>query len=215
MVVDVIDDGPGVAPEIRGRIFEPYTTTRKIGEGMGLGLAISKKIMIDHGGDLDLLDDAKRSVIPADTPRDRTHDRAAADPPRRGQREDRREHDDATARRRFRGQPRPQRRKALDAMREPNEPPDLLLLDVRLGGMSGIDLIRVLTNENRLSPTVIISGEASIAETVEALRLGVYDFIEKPFTRERLLQSIHNCLENTSLKRQLSALNSQVARGAR
>ncbi len=52
--LDVADDGPGVAPEIRGRIFEPYTTTRKIGEGMGLGLAICRKILLDHGGDLEL-----------------------------------------------------------------------------------------------------------------------------------------------------------------
>jgi two-component system, NtrC family, nitrogen regulation sensor histidine kinase NtrY len=52
--LDVADDGPGVAAEIRGRIFEPYTTTRKIGEGMGLGLAICRKILLDHGGDLEL-----------------------------------------------------------------------------------------------------------------------------------------------------------------
>lgn len=54
--VDVADDGPGVAPEVRARLFEPYTTTRGIGEGMGLGLAISRKIMLDHDGDLDLID---------------------------------------------------------------------------------------------------------------------------------------------------------------
>ncbi len=53
--LDVEDDGPGVLPEIRGRLFEPYTTSRKIGEGMGLGLAISRKILLDHGGDLELL----------------------------------------------------------------------------------------------------------------------------------------------------------------
>lgn len=52
--LDVADDGPGVDPEIRGRIFEPYTTTRKIGEGMGLGLAICRKILLDHGGELEL-----------------------------------------------------------------------------------------------------------------------------------------------------------------
>jgi signal transduction histidine kinase len=53
--LDVADDGPGVTPAMRGRIFEPYTTTRKIGEGMGLGLAICRKILLDHGGDLELL----------------------------------------------------------------------------------------------------------------------------------------------------------------
>ncbi|HYR29003.1 MAG TPA: HAMP domain-containing sensor histidine kinase [Thermoanaerobaculia bacterium] len=72
--LDVADDGPGVAPEIKGRLFEPYTTTRGIGEGMGLGLAIAKKIMLDHGGDLDLVDDAHargatfRLTLPGATP---------------------------------------------------------------------------------------------------------------------------------------------------
>ena len=54
-VLDVADDGPGVDEAVRGRLFEPYTTSRGIGEGMGLGLAISKKILLDHGGDLELV----------------------------------------------------------------------------------------------------------------------------------------------------------------
>ena len=53
--LDVADDGPGISPEIRSRVFEPYVTTRQVGEGMGLGLAISKKILLDHGGDLELV----------------------------------------------------------------------------------------------------------------------------------------------------------------
>lgn len=52
--LDVSDDGPGIPPEIRTRVFEPYVTTRQVGEGMGLGLAICKKILLDHGGDLEL-----------------------------------------------------------------------------------------------------------------------------------------------------------------
>jgi signal transduction histidine kinase len=63
ILVDVSDDGPGVASEIRGRLFEPYTTTRRIGEGMGLGLAISKKIMIDHGGDLELVESERGATF--------------------------------------------------------------------------------------------------------------------------------------------------------
>jgi two-component system nitrogen regulation sensor histidine kinase NtrY len=53
--LEVADDGPGIAPEIRSRVFEPYATTRRVGEGMGLGLAIAKKILLDHGGDLELV----------------------------------------------------------------------------------------------------------------------------------------------------------------
>jgi DNA-binding NtrC family response regulator len=91
--------------------------------------------------------------------------------------------------------------------------PDLLLLDVRLGGMSGVELIRLLSQEpgGRLPPTIIVSGEASISETVESLRLGVHDFIEKPFTRERLLRSIENTLENADLKRRVASLESRLA----
>jgi len=55
VALDVRDDGPGVDETVRARLFEPYTTTRRIGEGMGLGLAISKKILLDHDGDLELL----------------------------------------------------------------------------------------------------------------------------------------------------------------
>jgi len=90
---------------------------------------------------------------------------------------------------------------ALEILAQQPELPDLLLLDVRFPGRTGIDLIRQLRDEERLPPTIIISGEASMSETIEAVRLGVYDFIEKPYTRERLLQSVRNCLEHASLRR--------------
>ena len=54
-VLEIRDDGPGIPESIRDRLFEPYTTTKPVGEGMGLGLAISRKIMLDHDGDLELL----------------------------------------------------------------------------------------------------------------------------------------------------------------
>jgi two-component system, NtrC family, nitrogen regulation response regulator NtrX len=95
---------------------------------------------------------------------------------------------------------------------DPGRPlPDLLLLDVRLRGMSGVELIRLLAPLGRLPPTIIVSGEASISETVEALRLGVHDFIEKPFSRERLLRSIANTLEHADLKRRVATLESRLA----
>jgi DNA-binding NtrC family response regulator len=86
------------------------------------------------------------------------------------------------------------------------EAPDLVLLDVRLPGMSGIELVRAATERGALPPTLVISGEATISETVEGLRLGVLDFLEKPFGRERLLTSIRNALARAALEREVRVL---------
>jgi signal transduction histidine kinase len=54
LVLEVVDDGPGIAPEARDRIFTPFFTTKDPGEGMGLGLAITQKVVEDAGGSIDV-----------------------------------------------------------------------------------------------------------------------------------------------------------------
>jgi PAS domain S-box-containing protein len=53
-VFDVIDSGPGVPPELRARIMEPFFTTKPVGKGTGLGLSLSKSIVNEHRGELNL-----------------------------------------------------------------------------------------------------------------------------------------------------------------
>ncbi|HEU4407419.1 MAG TPA: ATP-binding protein [Polyangiaceae bacterium] len=53
VTLDVDDDGPGIDPALRARVFDPYVTTKA--EGTGLGLAIAKKIVVEHGGTLEAL----------------------------------------------------------------------------------------------------------------------------------------------------------------
>ena len=54
VVVRVIDNGPGVAPEVRDRIFDPFFTTKPIGEGTGLGLDIVRRLVQRHNGQIEL-----------------------------------------------------------------------------------------------------------------------------------------------------------------
>jgi nitrogen fixation/metabolism regulation signal transduction histidine kinase len=51
--IDVDDDGPGIAPDVAGTVFDPYVTTKR--DGTGLGLSIVKKIVVDHGGTIEAL----------------------------------------------------------------------------------------------------------------------------------------------------------------
>lgn len=88
--------------------------------------------------------------------------------------------------------------------------PDLMLLDVRLPGISGLELIRELMAKERLPPTIMISGEATISETVEALRMGVYDFLEKPVSKARLTRSVRNCLDHHALMHRVRHLEERL-----
>jgi signal transduction histidine kinase len=54
IVVEIQDDGPGIAPEVRARLFEPFFSTKPAGRGSGLGLSISQRIVSEHGGRIDL-----------------------------------------------------------------------------------------------------------------------------------------------------------------
>lgn len=56
IVIDIIDNGPGISEEARDRIFEPYFTTKNVGEGTGMGLSMARGILKSHGGTIHLLD---------------------------------------------------------------------------------------------------------------------------------------------------------------
>jgi signal transduction histidine kinase len=53
VLVEISDDGPGIPEEVRERMFEPFFTTKDVGKGTGLGLDISRRVVVDdHGGDI-------------------------------------------------------------------------------------------------------------------------------------------------------------------
>jgi two-component system nitrogen regulation response regulator NtrX len=79
---------------------------------------------------------------------------------------------------------------------------DVYLLDVRLPDGSGIDLLRLVRQRDERCPAVMISGHGTVADAVQATRLGAFDFLEKPLARDRVLLVVKNALESSDLRRE-------------
>ena len=80
------------------------------------------------------------------------------------------------------------------------EAPDLVLLDVKMPGMDGLEVLDRLRAMNETLPVVVISGHGTISTAVEATKKGAFDFIEKPFASERVLVSLRNALDQRQLR---------------
>ncbi|MBT4709233.1 MAG: sigma-54-dependent Fis family transcriptional regulator, partial [Flavobacteriaceae bacterium] len=82
--------------------------------------------------------------------------------------------------------------------------PDVAILDVKLdkGDSDGIELLSHIKSKNKDTPVIIISGHANIEMAVKSLQHGAFEFIEKPFDQERLLNFVSRAVENFILKKQ-------------
>ena len=86
-----------------------------------------------------------------------------------------------------------------------------LLVDVRMPGMSGLELQAYLTRREIGIPVIIITGHGDVSMAVKAMKVGAVDFIEKPFDDEELLNSIRNALQHDQKQRALRAQRSDIA----
>ena len=82
--------------------------------------------------------------------------------------------------------------------------PDVAILDVKLdkGDNDGIELLSHIKTKNKDVPVIVISGHANIEMAVKSLKHGAFEFIEKPFDQERLLNFVERAVENYNLKKQ-------------
>ena len=90
--------------------------------------------------------------------------------------------------------------------------PDVAILDVKLdkGDNDGIELLSYIKSKNQDIPVIIISGHANIEMAVESLQKGAFEFIEKPFDQERLLNFVKRAVENYNLKKQNQEYESKL-----
>src|SRR5580704_2544454 len=82
--------------------------------------------------------------------------------------------------------------------------PTLVILDIWLqdGGLEGIEILRQIRADMPSVPVVMISGHGTIETAVEAIKLGAYDFLEKPFKSDRLLLVVERAIEAAQLRRE-------------
>ena len=97
---------------------------------------------------------------------------------------------------------------ALRIMEE--RPADLVLLDVWLPGKGGIDVLKEIRNSYTGTQVVMISGHGSIDMAVKALKLGAFDFIEKPLSLDRVLTIVSNALEVGKLRQENRELKNRL-----
>ncbi|MFP6689415.1 MAG: sigma-54 dependent transcriptional regulator [Alphaproteobacteria bacterium] len=98
------------------------------------------------------------------------------------------------------------------AMLEASPPPALMILDIWLQGsdLDGIELLKLLRRKHPDLPVIMISGHGNIETAVSAIKLGAYDFIEKPFQSDRLLLQVTRALEAAELRRENTELKLRV-----
>ena len=90
--------------------------------------------------------------------------------------------------------------------------PDLAIVDIKLDktDKDGIDLLKLIIKKNKLTPVIMISGHATVQIAVEAIRLGAYEFIEKPFSTEKILNYVKRALEIVSLKQEKDIIENKL-----
>jgi two-component system nitrogen regulation response regulator NtrX len=89
---------------------------------------------------------------------------------------------------------------------------DIVLCDIKMPKMDGIDFLEKAKHHNTEVPIIMISGHGNIDTAVDAVKKGAFDFISKPPDLNRLLITLRNALDNSSLKQETKVLKRKVGR---
>lgn len=94
----------------------------------------------------------------------------------------------------------------------PIEAPGCLVLDVRMPGMSGLDLQEELARSNITIPVVFITGHGDIPMSVRAMKAGAIEFLTKPFRDQDILDAIRRGIEKDRVRRQEASIRNELKR---
>ncbi|MBI4844598.1 MAG: sigma-54-dependent Fis family transcriptional regulator [Nitrospirae bacterium] len=88
--------------------------------------------------------------------------------------------------------------------------PDVILLDVWLPDIEGTEVLRIIKEDPNAPSVIMISGHSNIEKAVEAIKLGAYDFLEKPLSIEKVIIPVKNALEKQRLERENLELKNSI-----
>lgn len=91
--------------------------------------------------------------------------------------------------------------------------PHVILSDVRMPGLSGLDLLRKVRERMLPTEVILITGHGDVPMAVEAMRQGAFDFLQKPYVPDELVASIRRAVEQVGLKREIVELRRQLDGG--
>jgi FixJ family two-component response regulator len=94
---------------------------------------------------------------------------------------------------------------AQDYIEQLDDTPGCLVSDVLMPGMDGVELLEYLNQVEHLRPTIFITGNATIPMSIQSMKLGATDFIEKPFKPEILLEKVNNAM--ATFQKNLEVIN--------
>ncbi|MGD1007192.1 MAG: sigma-54 dependent transcriptional regulator [Ignavibacteriaceae bacterium] len=97
-----------------------------------------------------------------------------------------------------------------DVLRKLNAKPDLILLDIMLPGMSGIEVLKRVKQLDENLPVIMLSAQGSIEVAVDALRLGAFDYFPKPIDIQHMEPAVKNAIKSYDLTRELENLKENV-----
>lgn len=101
-------------------------------------------------------------------------------------------------------------KKGLTILNEPEITIDVVILDVKMPVMDGIEVLQEIKKSNNDLPVIMISGHGTIETAVEATKLGAYDFLTKPLDRDKLLITLRNALEHKKLLAEVEKIKIQL-----
>lgn len=93
------------------------------------------------------------------------------------------------------------------------QPIDLLITDLRMPAMGGIELIREVKKSYPDMPVIVITAYGSSQSAEESIAAGAYDYITKPFRKDQIIITINRAMEWQAMKKELAALKARINSG--